>query len=73
MPIDITISNITGTSPYDVYICNITNTTCIYVNTITNGDLPFTFTVPVIFQDLPEFNVRVIDDIDCVINYQLIA
>lgn len=73
MPIDITISSITGTSPYDVYICDTGNTTCIYVNTINSGSLPYTFTVPLIFENLPGYNVRVIDDIDCIINYELIV
>ena len=73
MPIDITISNITGTTPFDVYICDTGNTPCIYVSTINSGDLPYTFNVPLIFQNLPGYNVRVIDDIDCIINYELIV
>lgn len=73
MPIEITISDITGTTPFDVYVCDTGNTTCIYVNTINSGDLPYVFRVPLIFQNLPGYNLKVIDDIDCIINYELIV
>ena len=73
MPIDITINNITGATPYDVYICDTGNTTCIFVNTINSGSLPYTFKVPLIFESLPGFNIKVIDNIDCIINYELLV
>jgi hypothetical protein len=73
MPIDITINDITGQTPYDVYICDTGSTTCVYVSTINVGDLPYTFEVPLFFTNLDRFNLRIIDDNDCQINEILIT
>lgn len=65
MPTDITIIDITGQTPYDVYLCDDPITTCVYIDTITTGDIPYTFSVPVIFQSLSTLNLKVVDDDDC--------
>jgi hypothetical protein len=72
MPTDVTIDNITGQTPFDVYICDTGTTTCIYINTINTGDLPYTFQIPNFFSNQPGFNLRVVDDNDCQINETLI-
>jgi hypothetical protein len=71
MPIDITINNISGQTPYDVYICDSGSTTCVYVSTIVSGDLPYTFQIPNFFTNQPNFNLRIIDDNNCQINQLL--
>jgi hypothetical protein len=67
MGTNITISSITGISPYDVYVCDTGYTTCIYVSTINSGNLPYSFMIPSIFPSLTNFVVKVIDDNDCTI------
>lgn len=67
MPTDITITNISGSTPFDVYVCNTGLTTCIYVSTITSGDLPYTFEIPPIYSTLTEFVIKVVDDDECII------
>jgi hypothetical protein len=67
MPTDITINDITGQTPYDVYLCDNPLTTCIYINTITDGDIPYTFEVPVIMESQTTFTLKVIDDNECVV------
>ena len=67
MDTNITITSITGITPYDVYVCDTSYTTCIYVSTINSGDLPYSFMIPSIFFSFTDFVVKVIDDNDCVI------
>jgi hypothetical protein len=43
---DITITNITGTTPFDVYVCDITNTLCVFITGLTSCPPSYTFTVP---------------------------
>jgi len=72
MPIDITINDISGQTPFDVYVCNTGQTYCVYSTTITSGDLPYTFEVPIPFLNSEGVNLRIIDDNDCQINEILI-
>jgi hypothetical protein len=72
MPIDITINDISGQTPFDVYVCNTGQTYCVYSATITSGDLPYTFEVPIPFLNSEGVNLRIIDDNDCQINEILI-
>lgn len=68
MPTDITISNITGQDPFDVYICDSGITVCYYVDTINSGDLPYVFEVPFVYSNLTSFNIKVVDNNNCPIN-----
>lgn len=70
MPIDITINNITGTSPYDIYVCDNPVSTCIYIDTISSP--PFQFQVPQIMSNNTIFNLKVVDNNDC-ITYQSLS
>ncbi len=72
MPIDITINNISGQTPFDIYVCNTGQTYCVYSATITSGDLPYTFEVPIPFLNSEGVNLRIVDDNDCQINELLI-
>lgn len=68
MPVDITISSITGQSPFNIFICDSGATTCIYVNTISISDIPYKFEVPVVYENMSSFNVRAVDANNCQIN-----
>ena len=72
MPIDITINDISGQTPFDVYVCNTGQTYCVYSATIASGDLPYNFEVPIPFLNSESVNLRIIDDNDCQINEILI-
>jgi hypothetical protein len=63
MPVQITISQITGSSPYDVYLCDDPITSCFYIDTITS--IPYTFNVPAIVEDNPSFNLKIVDSNEC--------
>lgn len=67
MPTDITINNISGSTPFDVYVCDTGYTTCIYVSTINSVDLPYTFEIPPVYSTLTNFIVKVVDDNNCIV------
>ena len=48
MPTEIKITNLGGSSPFDVYTCDTGYTTCVYVSTITPAQLPYYFQLPFI-------------------------
>lgn len=58
---EITINAITGTSPYYVYLCDTGSTICVYINQITDADLPYTFSPPVILLNTNDYLVQIID------------
>jgi hypothetical protein len=64
MPTTVTITNLAGSSPFDVWVCNTGLTTCIYVDTITTA--PYTFEIPSIYSSFSQFVVKVIDDNECI-------
>jgi hypothetical protein len=65
MPTTITINGVTGSSPYDVYLCDDPITTCIYIETIISTSLPYSFDVPNIMESQSNFNVKIVDNNDC--------
>ena len=67
MPTNITINNVTGAQPFDVYVCDSPITTCIYVSTINTVDIPYSFDIPVIYSSLTEFVVQVVDNNNCIV------
>jgi len=73
MPIDITINDISGQTPYDIYVCDTGSTYCVYAATINYGDLPYTFQVPIVYSNNTSVNLRIIDDNECEINQILIV
>jgi hypothetical protein len=73
MPTNITISTLNGSSPFDVYVCDTGMTTCIYVNTINSGDVPYVFVIPPVFSTLNNFTVKVVDDNNCIVTSNLVV
>ena len=60
MPTTITINDVTGATPFDIYLCDDPLTTCVYVDTYSGGT--YSFDVPLIMDDQLSFNIKVVDD-----------
>ena len=67
MPTQITLNGLSGASPFDVYTCNTGLTTCIYFSTINSGDIPYVFYLPSVFYGMASFEVKVVDNNNCVV------
>lgn len=65
MPNEITINVITGTSPYDVYVCDISNTICVYVTGLTSCPPSYTFTAPYPLDTVGSLLIKIVDGNDC--------
>jgi hypothetical protein len=63
MSTTITINDITGATPYDVYLCDYPTTICVYIDTINSA--PHSFDVPPIMESQTSFNLKIIDNNGC--------
>lgn len=63
MAVQVTISSVTGTSPYDLYICASGVTSCIYIATINSA--PYVFNVPSPLDVQSELCVKLVDTNGC--------
>jgi hypothetical protein len=61
----LTISSITGTTPFDVYVCDITNTYCYFVSGITTVVPSFVFTIPPPLNDVDALLLKIVDTTGC--------
>lgn len=60
----VTISSVSGTPPYTVYVCNTLGTSCVLIASgITT--VPISFTLPSTFDHVPAVMVKVIDSLNC--------
>jgi len=71
MPTEIIINNITGATPFDIYLCDDSLTTCVYINTVDT--FPHTFNVPTIMDNQLSYNLKVIDNNGCEIINNLVV
>ena len=67
MPTTITLSNITGSTPFDVYICLSGGSPCYYITSIGGGSLPYNFTVPTPIENFNYYCMKVVDADGCII------
>lgn len=65
MAIQVTINGITGSSPYDIYICQSNGTNCFYISTISM--VPYIFDIPEPYNTATSYMVKVIDNNNCLI------
>lgn len=63
MAVQITINSLTGTSPYDVYVCDSLVSNCVYITTISSP--PYVFDVPAPLDSQSELCVKVVDNNGC--------
>ena len=62
-----TINAITGSPNYDVYVCDITGTSCVYLDTIADIDLPFTVELPFPYNEMVDYSIKIVDANNCII------
>lgn len=67
MGIQVTVNDITGTTPFDIYVCDSLQTTCIYISQITSAEIPYNFIIPQPFDTQSEYILKVVDYYDCII------
>ena len=72
MDTNITITSITGISPYDVYVCDTGYTTCIYVSTIVPAQLPYQFQLPFVQEGMNPIGLKIVDNTGCVVQETLV-
>lgn len=66
MAFDITVNSIiSGTPPYNVWVCDSCNitATCQYVDSFSTS--AYTFTLPTMYESIPTYSVKVIDSNNC--------
>lgn len=63
MPVEVTINNVSGSSPFFLYICDNTLTSCFYATSFSGA--PFTYDVPSPWDTMNDFCVKIIDDGGC--------
>lgn len=61
--IQVTINNITGETPYDIYVCDSESQNCFWINTINS--LPFVFIIPPPYDILNTFCIKAVDNNGC--------
>ena len=68
MATNVIIPSCTGNSPYEVWVCDDFNATatCVFIATITDSDLAYSFTLPPAYENIGFFCVKVIDSQGCV-------
>ena len=72
MPTEITITSVSGATPFNVYICDDPITTCVYVDTITVANISYSFNVPSILDGQTSYNLKVVDNNGCTVEDNLI-
>lgn len=68
MAVKVTINDITGQTPYNVYICQNTGAGCFYISTITDGNLPYIFDIPQPYDTALSYMLKVVDANNCIIS-----
>lgn len=58
-------SIVNSTESYNVYICDTTLLTCVYLITINDSDIPYTITVPSPYDTMSQFTIKIVDANGC--------
>lgn len=68
MAVQVTINDISGQTPYDIYVCQVDGTGCFYISTITDSSFPYTFDIPAPNDTSANYMIKAIDANNCVIS-----
>lgn len=63
MGLTINISAVTGSSPFDIYVCQADGTGCFFID--TTSVIPYEFDIPVPYNTSTEYMVKIIDAEGC--------
>jgi hypothetical protein len=63
MPNQLQINSISGTSPFDIYVCDATITYCFFVATIVGA--PYTFDIPFPLDTTTPIILKIVDGAGC--------
>jgi hypothetical protein len=69
MSCQIQINSISGTSPFDIYMCDIGLAQCVYIQTETSPTYPITITPPATLVGVTSFILKIIDANGCEVFY----
>ena len=61
----LTITSITGQTPFEFYICDIYENNCSLLGTITSSSPTQYFTLPALFNNAPSIMIKMIDNNNC--------
>lgn len=64
---EVTITSLSGTQPYDIYLCDNAYNNCIYITSLNNSDIPYSFILPPYFENLSQVGIKAIDHVGCII------
>ena len=64
MPTTVTINDVTGTTPFYVYLCDNPIVTCIYIDEVNS--FPYNFNVPAPADSLSSYTIKIIDGDGCI-------
>ena len=68
MAVQVTINDISGQTPYDIYVCQVDGSGCFYISTITDSSFPYVFDIPVPYDTSANYMIKAIDSNNCVIS-----
>lgn len=69
---EIEISVLAGIEPFHIYLCDQLKSTCIYIDTIFNSDIPYTFAIPPIFDGQDTFFIKAVDNNQCLLYFEIL-
>lgn len=63
MPNEVVINGLTGQSPFYVYLCDSSITTCVYIDSITGAT--YSFDIPPLFEGQTELGLKIVTSNGC--------
>jgi hypothetical protein len=73
MSCQIQINSISGTSPFDIYLCDINLNQCVFIQTETSPSYPIIISLPPTFYGVNQLIVKIIDGNGCeTFNYYIL-
>ncbi len=67
------IQNVTGTTPYDVYVCDLLEVLCSYVGVLSGTTLGQVFYLPSLYDTAPIIVAKLIDSNGCEVKKQIMC
>ena len=66
MAVQVTINGITGSSPFDIYVCQPNGSGCFYINTVNSTS--YQFDIPEPYDTGLAYMLKIIDSQNCIIS-----